>query len=57
MVSTQEAIMLGNRANNSAVQSKVAAELDWDPKLDSRDITVTAEGGTVALDGTTSRPP
>jgi len=45
--------MLGSNAQaGSAVRASVAAELDWDPKLDSRGITVTADGGTVALRGT-----
>jgi len=34
------------------VQASVAAELDWDPQVDSRDITVTADGGAVVLRGT-----
>lgn len=39
---------------SSIVQASVVAELDWDPQLDSRDITVTADGGTVALTGIVS---
>jgi len=34
------------------LRGKVAAELDWDPKVDSRDITVAADAGAVALRGT-----
>src|SRR5262249_23413784 len=50
-----EAIMLDNNAHASAnVQGSVAAELDWDPKVDSRDIAVTAHGGAVTLRGRVS---
>lgn len=45
--------MLDMDAHASAnLQEKVAAELDWDPKVDSRDITVAADGGAVDLSGT-----
>lgn len=44
---------MADKAHPSArVQAAVAAELDWDPIVDSRDITVTAAGGAVALRGT-----
>ena len=33
------------------VQAELAAELEWDPKVDSRDIAVAADGGAVALRG------
>lgn len=33
------------------VQAELAAELEWDPKVDSGDITVAAHGGAVALWG------
>jgi len=47
--------MLDNNAHASAnVQASVASELDWDPKVDSRDIAVTAHGGAVTLCGTVS---
>jgi osmotically-inducible protein OsmY len=34
------------------LRAQVAAELSWDPKVDSKDITVSVEGGTVTLHGT-----
>ena len=34
------------------VQADVAAELDWDPKVDSSDISVAADAGAVILTGT-----
>src|SRR5215469_685089 len=34
------------------LRAQVAAELSWDPKVDSTDITVSAEGGMVTLHGT-----
>jgi len=37
---------------NDRVRAQVAAELSWDPKVDSTDITVSAEGGMVTLHGT-----
>jgi osmotically-inducible protein OsmY len=36
------------------LQARVAAELDWDPKVVSRQIAVSAEGGAVTLRGTVS---
>jgi osmotically-inducible protein OsmY len=49
---TQEAVMLGNARSSARVRTSVAAELDWDPKVDNRDIKVTADGGRVTLRGT-----
>jgi len=47
--------MLDNNASSSAqVRSRVAAELDWDPMVDSTDITVSADGGAVTVRGTVS---
>jgi hypothetical protein len=37
---------------NDGLRTKVAAELTWNPKVDSKDITVSAEGGMVTLHGT-----
>ena len=37
---------------NDRLRAKVAAELSWDPRVDSTDITVSAEGGMVTLHGT-----
>jgi osmotically-inducible protein OsmY len=37
---------------NDRLRAAVAAELSWDPKVDSKDITVSAEGGMVSLHGT-----
>jgi osmotically-inducible protein OsmY len=37
---------------NDRLRAKVAAEVSWDPKVDSKDITVSAEGGMVTLYGT-----
>ena len=37
---------------NDRLRAQVAAELSWDPKVDSTDITVSAEGGMVTLHGT-----
>jgi len=34
------------------LQAQVTAELSWDPKVDSEDITVSAAGGVVTLHGT-----
>ncbi len=34
------------------LQAEIAAELGWDPKVDSTDITVSAEDGRVTLRGT-----
>jgi len=44
--------MLNNPRSSAQVQARVAAELAWDPRVDSADITVTAEGGVVKLGGT-----
>jgi osmotically-inducible protein OsmY len=38
--------------SGAEVRDNVAAELDWDPQLDSQDISVTAESGAVTLRGT-----
>jgi osmotically-inducible protein OsmY len=47
--------MLDNNAHATAdLRASVAAELDWDPKVDGRDIAVTAHGGAVTLRGTVS---
>jgi osmotically-inducible protein OsmY len=40
---------------NDRLRAAVAAELSWDPKVDSTDITVSAEGGRVTLHGTVTR--
>jgi osmotically-inducible protein OsmY len=37
---------------NDRLRAQVAAELSWDPKVDSKDITVSADGGMVTLHGT-----
>jgi len=37
---------------NDRLRTRAAAELSWDPRVDSQDITVSAEGGMVALHGT-----
>jgi len=37
---------------NDRLRAQVAAELTWDPKVDAADITVSADGGMVALHGT-----
>jgi osmotically-inducible protein OsmY len=44
--------MPDNAHAGAKVQASVAAELDWDPRVDSRDITVTVDGGAVVLRGT-----
>jgi osmotically-inducible protein OsmY len=44
--------MLDDIRSSGEVQTSVVAELDWDPMVDSRDITVTAGGGAVTLRGT-----
>jgi osmotically-inducible protein OsmY len=41
----------GKKMANDRLRAKVAAELGWDPKVDSTDITVSAEGGMVTLHG------
>ena len=41
----------GEKMANDRLRAKVAAELSWDPKVDGADITVSAEGGIVALHG------
>lgn len=47
--------MLDNNARSGAhVRSRVVAELDWDPIVDSTDITVSADGGAVTVRGTVS---
>lgn len=47
--------MLDMDAQVSAMlRGRVTAELDWDPKVDSRDIMVAADRGAVALCGTVS---
>jgi osmotically-inducible protein OsmY len=40
---------------NDRLRAEVAAELNWDPKVDSMDITVSVEGGRVTLHGTVAR--
>src|SRR5262249_20276387 len=52
VVITQEAVMVDNARSSAGVRTSVAAELDWDPKVDSQDIKVTADGGGVTLRGT-----
>jgi osmotically-inducible protein OsmY len=37
---------------NDRLRAEVAAELSWEPKVDSTDITVSVEGGRVTLHGT-----
>lgn len=37
---------------NDRLRAEVAAELSWDPKVDSTDITVSVDGGRVTLRGT-----
>jgi osmotically-inducible protein OsmY len=37
---------------NDRLRAAVAAELSWDPKVDTKDITVSVEGGMVTLHGT-----
>ena len=39
---------------NDRLRAQVAAELTWDPRVDSTDITVSADGGMVTLHGTVS---
>jgi osmotically-inducible protein OsmY len=34
---------------NDRLRAQVTAELSWDPRVDGRDITVSAEGGMVTL--------
>lgn len=46
--------MFDNARSSAQVRSRVAAELDWDPKVESADIMVSAEGGAVTLRGTVS---
>lgn len=48
----QEAAMMENPRSSAQVRSRVAAELEWDPKIDGADITVHADGGAVRLAGT-----
>jgi osmotically-inducible protein OsmY len=52
IVTAQEAVMLENAHSGAEVQANVDAELAWDPKLDSRDISVIADNGAVTLSGT-----
>jgi osmotically-inducible protein OsmY len=40
---------------NDRVQAEVTAELGWDPRVDSTDITVSVQGGRVTLHGTVTR--
>src|SRR5215469_5908387 len=42
----------GEKMMNDRLRAEVAAELTWNPKVDSKDITVSAEGGMVTLHGT-----
>lgn len=37
---------------NDRLRAEVAAELSWEPRVDSEDITVSVEGGRVTLRGT-----
>ena len=37
---------------NDRLRAQVTAELTWDPRVDSKDIAVSAEGGMVTLHGT-----
>ena len=37
---------------NDSLRAKVAAELSWEPRVDSTDITVSVNGGRVTLRGT-----
>ena len=47
--------MLDNNAHATAdLRANVSSELDWDPKVDGRDIAVTAHGGAVTRRGTVS---
>ena len=39
---------------NDRLRAQVAAELSWDPRVDSKDITVSADGRMVTLHGTVS---
>jgi osmotically-inducible protein OsmY len=41
---------------NDRLQAQVTAELSWDPRVDSKDITVSAAGGMVTLHGTVRSP-
>jgi osmotically-inducible protein OsmY len=47
--------MLDNSRSSAQVRSWVTAELDWDPKVDGTDITVSADGGAVTLRGSVAR--
>ena len=38
------------------LQADVAAELGWDPKIDSRAVAVSADAGAVTLRGTVGSP-
>jgi osmotically-inducible protein OsmY len=40
---------------NDRLRAEVAAELGWDPRVDSADITVSVQGGRVTLHGTVTR--
>lgn len=40
---------------NDRLRAEVAAELGWDPRVDSTDITVSVQGGRVTLHGTVTR--
>jgi osmotically-inducible protein OsmY len=42
----------GKKMTNDRLRAQVAAELGWNPKVDSKDITVSADGGMVTLHGT-----
>src|SRR5262249_53262945 len=42
----------GKKMMNDRLRAQVTAELGWDPRVDSKDITVSAEGGMVTLHGT-----
>ena len=47
----------GEKMTNDRLRAKVAAELTWNPRVDSTDITVSVEGGVVTLHGTVKEPP
>src|SRR5262245_53511345 len=42
----------GEKMTNDRLRTQVTAELTWDPRVDSKDIAVSAEGGMVTLHGT-----
>ena len=40
---------------NDSLRAQVVAELGWEPRVDSADITASVEGGRVTLHGTVTR--